>query len=237
MTNKRLMEVQQMARQTSNGKCNLCGGIFSKTAMAKHLESCKQKNDASGTSSSGTGSQKTKTFHLAVEGHYNPQYWLHLEVPADAKLAALDDFLRRIWLECCGHMSAFTIEDQTYSVAPMADFDDKSMNIKIANVLQPGMKFHHEYDFGSTTYLTLKVLSQQQSQISSKSIRLLARNEPPTISCVSCGKPATQICTECAWSDQGWLCEKCAAEHKCDEDMLLPVVNSPRVGVCGYTGQ
>lgn len=24
--------------------------------------------------------------------------------------------------------------------------------------------------------------------------------------------------------------------HECGEDMLLPVVNSPRVGMCDYTG-
>jgi len=34
----------------------------------------------------------------------------------------------------------------------------------------------------------------------------------------------------------GWLCDECAPKHKCGEDMLLPVVNSPRVGKCGYTG-
>jgi hypothetical protein len=45
--------------------------------------------------------------------------------------------------------------------------------------------------------------------------------EPPLISCEVCGKPATEVC---------------AGEHECGEEMLLPVVNSPRVGMCGYTG-
>jgi hypothetical protein len=62
-------------------------------------------------------------------------------------------------------------------------------------------------------------------------------NEPPSIPCMSCGKIAAQVCTECLWSGEGWLCDECAAEHECGEEMLLPVVNSPRVGVCGYTGQ
>ena len=35
---------------------------------------------------------------------------------------------------------------------------------------------------------------------------------------------------------EGWVCDECAPKHKCGEDMLLPVVNSPRVGMCGYTG-
>jgi hypothetical protein len=28
----------------------------------------------------------------------------------------------------------------------------------------------------------------------------------------------------------------CAAKHECGEEMLLPVLNSPRAGVCGYCG-
>ena len=225
-----------MARQMSKGTCHLCGSTFSKSAMTKHLKLCKQKERNSGTSSPGRSPRKTETFHLIVEGRYQPDYWMHLEVPANAKLDAFDDFLRRTWLECCGHMSAFTIEDRMYSVAPMAEFGDKSMNVRLAQVLSPGMRFYHDYDFGTTTYLALKVVSQQQSQIKGKSIQVLARNEPPPIPCMSCGKMATQVCTECLWSGEGWLCDACAADHGCDECMLLPVVNSPRVGMCGYTG-
>lgn len=226
-----------MARQISQGKCNLCGSTFSKQAMTKHIQACKKRESTSETST-GRGAGKTKIFHLVAEGRYLPDYWLHLEVPADAKLKTLDDFLRQIWLECCGHMSAFTIEGQVYSVAPMAEYDDKSMNIKLDSVLEPGMKFFHEYDFGTTTHLTLKVISEGESELKGKDIQVLARNEPPPIPCQSCGKMATQVCTECLWSGEGkgWLCDQCAAEHKCGEDMLLPVVNSPRVGMCGYTG-
>jgi len=162
---------------------------------------------------------------------------MHLEVPADATLEELDDFLRNIWLECCGHMSAFEIKGKIYSVAPMADFDDETMEAILYDVLSPEMEFYHEYDFGSTTHLKLKVVSQEQGQIKGKSITVLARNEPPTFVCISCGKMATNVCTECIYSDEGLLCDRCAAEHKCGEEMLLPIVNSPRVGVCGYTGQ
>jgi hypothetical protein len=230
------MEVK-MARIMSNGQCNLCGGTFSKSAMTKHLTSCKQREQNSLTLSSGKNLRKKKIFHLVVEARYSSAYWIHLEVPADVRLEVLDSFLRQIWLECCGHMSAFTIEGKTYSVAPMADFDDEDMKIRLNEVLSPGMKFFHEYDFGTTTHLVLKVISQEQKQIKGKPIRILARNEPPEILCVSCGKMATQLCSECHWSGEGWLCDECAAEHQCDFDMFLPVVNSPRVGMCGYTGQ
>ena len=226
-----------MTRQMSKGQCHLCGSTFSKSAMTKHLKSCKQKEENIETSSPGRSLRKTKIFHLVVEARYSSDYWMHLEVPADATLEVLDSFLRQIWLECCGHMSAFTIEGITYSVAPMAEFDDENMGARLDEVLSPGMKFHYEYDFGSTTYLALKVVSQEQKQIKNESIAVLARNEPPSYPCVSCGKIATQVCTECVYSDEGCLCDECAAEHECGEEMLLPVVNSPRVGVCGYTGQ
>lgn len=224
-----------MAKQISSGKCNLCGGIFSKADMTKHLKTCKERNSV-GEKSSGRGAGNAKSFHLIAEGRYAPDYWLHLEVPPNAKLATLDDFLRNIWLECCGHMSAFTIKGTTYSVAPSAELDDESMDVKLNDVLKPGMEFFHEYDFGSTTHLTLKVVSEQESKSKGKTIELLARNEPPPIPCQACGKMATQVCTECLCSDEGWLCDGCAEEHECGEEMLLPVVNSPRVGTCGYTG-
>jgi len=221
----------------SKGQCHLCGGTFSKSAMTKHLGTCKQKEKNSKTSSPGRSTRQTEIFHLMVEGRYAPDYWMHLEVPAGATLEDLDDFLRNIWLECCGHMSAFTIEGKTYSVAPMAEFDDESMEARLDEILSPGMKFHYEYDFGSTTHLAMRVVSQGQKQFKGKSITVLAMNKPPSYPCISCGKMAAQVCTECLWSGKGWLCDECAAEHKCGEDMLLPVVNSPRVGVCGYTGQ
>ena len=35
-----------------------------------------------------------------------PEYWLHVEGRETASLQQLDSLLRRVWLECCGHMSA-----------------------------------------------------------------------------------------------------------------------------------
>src|SRR6266699_6043638 len=51
------------------------------------------------------------------------------------------------------------------------------------------------------------------------------------------GCSPTHICTQCIYKDKGYLCDTCARSHKCGEEMLLPLVNSPRAGVCGYTGQ
>ncbi|MBN1362414.1 MAG: hypothetical protein JW993_17595 [Sedimentisphaerales bacterium] len=217
----------------SSGKCTLCGSVLDKAAMTKHLAACREKNDAM---ASGVRPGPATAFHVLVEGRYQPEYWMHLEVPSRASLEVLDGFLRDVWLECCGHLSAFRIEGITYSAEPMDDFEDEMMNIALSEVLRPGLKFHHEYDFGSTTHLVGKVIAERETRLKGKGIRLLARNEPPVIPCGKCGQPAEQVCAGCAYEASGWLCKACARQHACGADMFLPVVNSPRVGVCGYTG-
>lgn len=222
------MEKQEMKRP---GKCNLCNATFSKAAMTKHLKSCKQRE-----AEASARRKKTMLFHLLVEGSGMPDYWMHLEVPADATLLDLDSFLRGTWLECCGHLSAFTIEGISYAYAPQKELGDKSMKVKLGKILAPGMKFLYEYDFGTTTELTLKVVEERGGEKGDEPVRILARNEPPQIACESCGKIATQVCSQCIYYEKAWFCDECAAEHECGEDMLLPVVNSPRVGMCAYTG-
>ena len=43
------------------------------------------------------------------EGSHNKDYWLLFTMPLDATLTAVDKFLREIWCECCGHLSAFSM--------------------------------------------------------------------------------------------------------------------------------
>ena len=108
-------------RIASNGTCSLCGEVFDKATMTNHLKSCRHKRAAP-----QEDKKKALTFHLLVEGRYQPEYWMHLEVPVHATLIALDQFLRDTWLECCGHMSEFEIDGTRYTVAPM-DVEDESM--------------------------------------------------------------------------------------------------------------
>lgn len=236
-----------MAKWVSKGPCNLCGEVYSKAGMTRHLAKCRQSHALKKLQ--GRGSLRTTTlFHLVAEGSHAPIFWLHLEAPADATLRHLDQFLRDIWLECCGHLSAFTIENVRYELdtggidGMWSNFFGpssvpQSMQAALGEVLRPRLKFWHEYDFGTTTELTLKAVSEYTGQARGKSIQILARNDPPPFVCGECGKPATLVCTNCIWSGEGWLCDDCATEHDCGEDMCLPVVNSPRVGMCGYTGQ
>lgn len=116
------------------------------------------------------------------------------------------------------------------------DTGRKSMQVHLENVLTPGQTCSYKYDFGSTTELLVKVISEQEADMKGKAIQVLARNNSPSIACDVCGKPVTSICRQCSYEDKGYLCEMCAQEHTCGEEMLSPVVNSPRAGVCGYPG-
>ncbi|MGR3318033.1 MAG: IS1096 element passenger TnpR family protein [Candidatus Anammoxibacter sp.] len=219
-----------MVKQQSQGKCLLCNSMFGKSGITKHLKSCIQNS---------VNHEKTnnkKFFHIMVEGEERPEYWVHIKASANAKLNDLDGFLRNMWLECCGHMSAFEIQGIRYSSSPMGEYDEKSMSIKLGDALNSNTKIYYEYDFGSTTALTLKVVSEIEAEMKGKAIQLLARNESPLITCENCKNKATHVCAECIYSGEGWVCDECISNHECEEEMLLPVVNSPRVGTCGYTG-
>jgi hypothetical protein len=223
-----------MNRPKLEGTCRLCGGTFGKGGMAPHLKVCMEKHPAAATEGKQT---LAKFYHLAVDGAGLPEYWMHLEIPASAKLSDLDGFLRDIWLECCDHLSMFTIAGAHYDYVP--DPGGFSMRPLLSQVLRPGLVFEHEYDFGSTTHLRLRVLSEYFAPARARKedfVRILARDLPPVFVCGTCGKPAAHVCVECQFDDKGWLCDDCAGDHECGEEMLLPIVNSPRMGVCGYAG-
>lgn len=231
-----------MARQTSKGICTYCHGEFSKAAMTRHLEACEQRASTEAKAASGKRqkAQPSRKFHIVVEGRELPIYWMHLEVTASTTLATLDRFLRDTWLECCGHLSAFEIGGVRYAVdAGMDngwDMDERSMRVRLDKIFSPGQVCSYEYDYGTTTELKLKVVSEREVEAKGKAIQVLARNVPPVILCEECGKPATSVCSQCIFDEKGWLCDDCGEHHECGEDMLLPVVNSPRVGMCAYTG-
>lgn len=202
--------------------------------MTQHLSACRQP-EASGLVPASGKQPHAASFHLAIEGRDAKAYWMHVAVPVTTQLSKLDDFLRHTWLECCGHLSAFEIGDNRYASEPMDE--EMSMRAPLSQVLEARMKFFYEYDYGSPTALVLKVVALREQCLPKGAVQLLARNEAPQVSCQRCSiQAATQICTECACNGKGWLCEACAVAHECGDEMCLPVVNSPRVGVCGYTG-
>jgi hypothetical protein len=98
----------------------------------------------------------------------------------------------------------------------------------------------HIYDFGTSSETMVKLVEVRQGKpTTSRAIALMARNLMPEEKCIECGKPATHLCMECLYEDQTWgtLCDahiKTHPHHNYEEPILL--VNSPRLGMCGYDG-
>lgn len=207
---------------TSEGKCLYCNETFSQKQMAKHLATHllkKNKNEV--------GSHTETFFHIEVEAQ---EMFLHLLVKGSSKMKDIDTFLRKIWLECCGHMSGFS--HKRIKVA---------MNLAVENVFVPKIKIQHDYDYGTTTTVFLKGHRQYELEGENK-IVLLTRNEPLKIICNLCNKKyANCLCTVCIWEEPSFFCESCTKKHDefCEDfsDYAnAPIVNSPRMGECGYEG-
>ena len=199
-----------------NGDCYLCGANLSKTAMRNHL----LKNH-------GTEKDGEECCFLKIEGGYNINYWLYIDIPLGKTLSPIDGFLRKIWLECCGHLSEFYINNH----------ETIRSSLKLES-LTPGKKFFHLYDYGTTTETAITVMGTIRRPAQKGIVRLLARNAPPVFKCADCGKTADYVCGECFYqSDNPYYCDECMKSHECGEEMFLPVSNSPRMGECGYTGE
>lgn len=209
------------------GKCEICGKMVMRSQIGRHIVECVQ----------GT---KNEVLIIRVKGMDNPSYWLFTKVRKNAKLSDMDAFLRDIWVECCGHMSAFSIQEQSY-VMPFdknfAQGDDKSMDVIISNLFEEKDVFIYTYDFGTATTLQLDLYKIMHDDSTMKSpVELLARNEPVKHKCIVCNNNAVWMCSECIYEGNASLCNPCSETHKCGSDMMLQITNSPRDGMCGYSG-
>jgi hypothetical protein len=211
-----------MEYQSQKSKCNLCNKDYTQRGLAKHISSCIGKKLYN---KHGVNCQ-----YIIVRASFNHDYFFHLLLMPTCTFHDLDKFLRKKWLECCGHMSAFTYEKWG---------DEIPMSRKINKTLLAGTSLEYQYDFGSATELEIKCIGNFTCTLKgNKKIQVLSRNEQPLIPCDKCGENiATQICVECQWDEEGWLCDNCAPKHMCGDEYFLPVLNSPRTGVCGYDGE
>ena len=209
-----------------HGKCLKCGEICSTAKATTHLLKCIVSSQS-----------PTEGFLVRVSGAGQPNlYWMYIAVPKLVSLSQLDRFLRDIWLECCGHLSEFTINSKRYMSHTESGRPSQSMKNTVGQLLSPNLEFEHVYDMGSSTELELKVI-EAISSCPKKEITLLMRNDPPPFSCTSCKKTPEIICSMCGET----TCADCSEDHSCaidegDTYMLMTLVNSPRAGVCGYEG-
>ncbi len=210
------------------GQCYLCCKNYSKNGILRHLKACQKK------SKKDFSDGFDHTFHLIIEGVYIPAYWLHLKAREDMLLQELDELLRATWMECCGHMSVFKIKGDVFlSEKMLEEMEGLGMDIELGDILKPGLEFTYVYDLGNPTDLFVRVVEETTENFP-ESFQVLARNNPPDISCDYCGDVAALICSECTGSLGCWFCQDCIDEHDCGNDRFLQVKNSPRIGICQY---
>lgn len=159
----------------AQGKCYICGGMYSDRGMAKHLKTCLAERH--GAVPSAEDVPEDGMYLLKVQDRYFKEYYLYLLADSCVLLSELDQYLRDIWLECCGHLSSFRIDGESYESYPDSSWRrQKGMCVEIGEVLDMGMKFSYTYDFGSSTDLELKVMDIYEPFHEDKGIRLAARN-------------------------------------------------------------
>ena len=232
-----------MATQTK-GFCKYCGKEYTKGGMLRHLAACKKRKDKL---ENEKGKRKCGYFQIVIMARYSKAYWLIVEVSENVTLKELDEFIRDIWVECCEHLSAYEINGISYERYPDEDYlwgtPARNMNYRLRDVVKVGDSMSYEYDFGSTTELILNVHSYREGIRKDDGIVILSRNNPIEIICGKCGKnKAKWVNPEGYYEGVPFWCEECLEEEYAEEEdsygteYMLPVCNSPRMGVCAYDG-
>ncbi len=94
-------------RQSPLGWCFLCGRVYTKASMARHVRKHLKERQ---------GDTPLVWLRVTDDTPWAPLpsqlFWLDLEVPLDLPLVDLDDFLRAVWVDCCGHLSSFVVVHQ-----------------------------------------------------------------------------------------------------------------------------
>lgn len=109
------MATQPTNKSASTGICTFCKAELAKNKMTQHLKFCKQRLASIASQAENSQETKTRLFHILAEGRYNPQYWLHFELPASEPLWSIDDFLKDMWIDDLDHLNGFTINGTNYS--------------------------------------------------------------------------------------------------------------------------
>ena len=238
--------------------CTICQKKFGSIQIEKHKPICYMEQ------------------HMNESGYFiefrsysyitNKIYKLYVIFGLNCKFTHIDKFLRKIWCECCNHLSEFYF---------FKDAKSNSENIKknsfLKNYEENVGNFGYDYDMGSTTTIYFKIISKLNGNEINTKNKIIYRNEPPVIMCDVCNnEPSVYV------YDEDCICNNCIINDESDnesdednesennksnenkqndknnendsndsdnyetietfniEDFVLPIVNSPRVGICGY---
>jgi hypothetical protein len=204
------------------GKCYYCNKELTERTIKRHMKSCNVMKNSIEEKMPPKG-RKRKQFIIAIKPNGTSEYCIYLSIDGSLGLVHIDQFIKDVWVECCGHLSRFIIQRESYQ--------DDDMNTKISDVLSISEKFEYEYDFGSTTYLSLEVADIIDVPKDFTQMEIIARNDEIEYKCKRCGERSKYF----NYEECEWLCENCVNE---DSELIreLNYCNSPRDGVCNYQG-
>jgi len=215
----------------SKGTCSYCGEEIAKSGVTKYLSAC-PKRQAIIEKAEEKKAASESLYHLRVQDMWRSEFWLDLEMSGSRTLEDLDAYLRAIWLECCGHLSQFSVGGWRGKEIPK--------NRRIGEIFQREVELTHIYDFGTSSETLIKSAGTREGKpTTSHPIALMARNLLPEARCIECQQPAAWLCMECLTEEDTWgtLCDKHAPTHAHENyGEPIPLVNSPRLGMCGYDG-
>ena len=215
----------------SKGRCAYCNAEMAKNAITKHLSMCPKHLSIIEQAKQKKGKLED-LYHLHVQDVWRKEFWFDIEMRGSSTLQDLDDYLRGIWLECCGHLSQFTSGGWGGG--------EISMNRRIDDIFTRQNELTHIYDFGTSSETVIALVGTREGHsTTSRPLALMARNLMPEAKCTACEQPATQLCMECLIEEEKWgtLCDTHVKKHPHDNyGEPIPLVNSPRLGMCGYEG-
>lgn len=215
----------------SRGTCLFCGETIVKRSVLKHLQKCPKRMEVIQTANASARAEET-LWHLRVQGASAKEFWLDMEMNGSVSLDKLDKYLRAIWLECCGHLSNFTIGGWGGT--------EIGKTRKADSIFETGLVLRHLYDFGTTSETDIQVVGLRTGRpLTKHPIQLMARNHQPEALCQECGQPAGWVCIQCLYEGDrtGFLCDEHIKNHPHEEyGEPMQLFNSPRTGMCGYDG-
>ena len=215
----------------SKGKCVYCGAEVPKNGVAQHLVGCPKRQMIT-QQAERKKVESESLYHLRILDSWRSEFWLDVEMRGSGTLKNLDSYLRGIWLECCGHLSRFSIGSWRGK--------EISKKYRADKIFERGIEITHIYDFGTSSETLIKVVGTREGKpTTTRPIALMVRNLQPKAKCIECRQLAVWLCMECQIEEENWgtLCDQHAETHPHD-DYGEPVrlVNSPRLGMCGYDG-
>lgn len=170
------------------GKCYYCGKELTERTIKRHMKNCSEMKKIIEDKIQNAKEVRDQ-FLISIKDKKNPgKYCIYISIDADLQLEHLDKFIRDIWIECCGHSSAFYIDKKEYS----SNSDGQlKINIYLKDLLNVNQKFEYKYDFDLTTCLVLEVVEMIEISEDFNQIEIIARNNEEA---GFCNSPRDGIC-------------------------------------------